>query len=97
MSSLPTSPEEHGCAGVHLFSQQLSLGAHKPPVKKMTDSVVSTNKRSQAGVSKVYLALKYLEAVTTMYTLQSLYQVQPMSAGVALHSASTSQPKVLYK
>ena len=42
--------------------------------------VVSTNKRSQAGVSKVYLTLKYLEAVTTMYTLQSLHQVPPMSA-----------------
>ena len=53
------------------------------------DTVVSTNKRSQ-----VNLTLKYLEAVTTMYTLQSLHQVQPMSAGVALHSASTGQPEL---
>ena len=44
-------------------------------------TVVSTNKRRQAGVSKVYLALKYLETITTMYTLQSLHSVQPMSAG----------------
>ena len=38
-------------------------------LKTPDPTVVSTNKRSQAGISKVYLALKYLEAVTTMYTV----------------------------
>ena len=37
------------------------------------DIVVSTNKRSQAGVSKVYLALKYLEDNIYNVHLQSLH------------------------
>ena len=35
----------------------------------MQANVVSTNKRSQAGVSKVYLALSIWKATATMYTL----------------------------
>ena len=40
-------------------------------------SVVSTNKRSQAGVSKVYLALSIWKATATMYTLHTITSPSP--------------------
>ena len=58
-------------------------------------NVVSTNKRSQAEVFTVYFSLKYLECnnYNVHFTLTSLY-VQPMSAGVDLHSHYTGRPEL---
>ena len=57
-------------------------------------TVVSTNKRSQAEVFKVYSHYSICNAIMTMYTLHSLHYVQLMSAGVYLHSHSTGQPEL---
>ena len=70
--------------------------------------VVFTNKRSQAEVFTVYFSLKYLECnnynvhsalnpltwVNTPAILYALHWVQPISAGVFLHSNCTGQPEL---
>ena len=53
-------------------------------------SVVSTNKRSQAEVFKVYFSLKYLECNKYNGTTN----VQLMSAGVYLYFHHTGQPEL---
>ena len=62
--------------------------------KKLNLMLYPQTKGVKRGVYKVYLALKYLGTITTMYTLQSLHSVQPMSAGEWLHSTSTGQPEL---
>ena len=66
---------------VHYY---ISASRHGSLLNVLTSRLLllSTNKRSQAEVFKVYSHYSICNATKTMYTLHSLHYVQLMSAGV---------------